>query len=120
MPPKGGFKNEIKLYFADGTPVGKITQVETLGDDIDINSGVTILQDDDFGFSCVLDPVQTLRKNGHTQITHRAIYSKKRRIRKKYEAICGKRLALIFELKAILSSTHSALEMLKEQVNEHE
>ena len=105
MPPKGGFKNEMKLYFADGSPVGKITQVKTLGDDLDINAGVTILQDDEFGFDCEVDAVQTLRKNGFTKLTHRAIYSKKRRIRKKYEDLCWNVFLVFFETRVLIDQS---------------
>lgn len=88
MPPKDGFRDDVKLFFADGSPVGKITEIEKLGEDFDPNTGITILQDDAFGFVCSFDVVQTLRKNGFTRITHRAIFSKKRRIRKKYVDRC--------------------------------
>ena len=62
--------------------------MKTLGEYFDLNAGITILQDDALGFVYYFDIVQTLRKNGFTRITHRALYSKKRRIRKKYVDRC--------------------------------
>ena len=109
MPPKGGFKNEIKLYFADGSPVGKITEMDTIGDDFDINAGVTILQDDEFSFEYVFDAVQTLRKNGFTKLTHRAIYSKRRRIRKKYEDLCWNVLLVFLKTRALIDQSFKDL-----------
>lgn len=88
MPPKDGFRDEVKLFFANGSPIGKITEMKTFGEDFDPNAGTTILQDDEFGFVCCFDCVQTLRKNGFTRITHRALFSKKHRIRKKYVDRC--------------------------------
>lgn len=88
MPPKDGFRDDVKLFFADGSPVGKITEMKTLGEDFDLNAGTTIQQDDAFGIVYEVDIVQTLRKNGFTRITHRAIFSKKHRIRKKYVDRC--------------------------------
>lgn len=47
MPLKDGFRDDVKLFFADGTPVGKITEMKTLGEDFgenfDPNAGITIL-----------------------------------------------------------------------------
>lgn len=109
MPPKDGFSNDVKLLFADGSPVGKITELKTLGEDFDPNAGTTILQDDEFCFACEVDVVQTLRKNGFTWITHRALFSKKRRIRKKYEDLCWNLFHVFCETRALIEQSFKDL-----------
>lgn len=95
MLPKNMKLENAVFYTADGRKIGRIEEIDSISDPFDLNEGTTIIQDDEFGFTYEVDVIQTLRKNGFTKITHKALYSKRWRIRKKYVDLCWELLEFI-------------------------